>query len=289
MRAKDSVAIILFFFICGCPLSKQVPQCPPGENERRECGKCGLQERTCTEEGWSSWSECRDEGVCNPGDSRESPEEECGNCGHKAYTCRPDCSWGPAECKGEGSCEPGEIRKRENEKGLPQIRECRTGCSWGRWMELHELDGYGKARFGMDRQEVLAFYKEQGPREVEDKIVVRAPYQGKETPHVFEFSEGELFAVSVVFSGGDWSSRDYIDKYNALLGPLREKYGDPADYDHDQEYPTYCLWKGSRGNVLLWLDRKGESGYFLMIRFYDPEAQRSFLDEKASGGQASEA
>ncbi|MFO8058199.1 MAG: hypothetical protein R6V10_12970 [bacterium] len=281
MRAKALIFVLLFTLVYGCPLQIQEPECSPGATETRECGNCGVRERSCTEAGWGAWSECRNEGGCSPGDKREDLEEPCGKCGHQVYTCGPDCSWEKADCADEGACEPGDIEKRENEKGPPEIRECRSDCSWGRWMEFHELDGYGKARFGMDQKQVLELYQEHDPREVEDKIVVRVPYEDENTPHVFEFANGELFAVSVVFSGDKWSSSDYIDKYNDLLGGLREKYGDPAEYDHDQEYPTYCLWKGRKGNVLLWLDKKSESGYFLMVRHYDPAAQETFLQEKA--------
>ncbi len=292
MRAKLLIIFLLFSLTHGCPLAevKNVSEsCTPGETEKEKCGNCGVRERTCTEEGWSSWSDCREEGACKPGEKREAPDGPCGDCGHKVYTCLSSCEWNKGDCTDEGACTPGDIESRENRKGKKEVRECGADCSWGRWMDLHQLDGYEDARFGMSKEEVLTLYEKQGPRVVEDKIVVKVAYQGEKTPHVFEFKDDELYAVSIIFSGEDWKKAAYIDKYNKLLGELREKYGDPPDYDHDQEYPTYCLWKGQSGNLLLWLDKKGEDGYFLMIRIYDPHAQKSFLQQKTQSRNVKEA
>jgi|GEM_PF-6915006 len=283
MRAKLLILVLFVALTCGCPLVtvKDVSEdCTPGETETEKCGGCGVRDRTCTEDGWSSWSDCRDQGACKPGEKRDAPDEPCGNCGHKVYICSKSCEWDSGQCTDEGACTPGDIESRENDSGKKEVRECGEDCSWGRWMDLHQLDGYGDARFGMEQKEVLAIYEKHGPRVVEDKIVVKLDYENEKTPHVFEFSENGLYAVSIIFSGDDWKSAEYIDKYNELLGKLRQKYGDPGDYDHDQEYPTYCLWKGQSGNLLLWLDKKGEDGYFLMIRIYDPRAQESFLQQK---------
>lgn len=91
----------------------EVPEkCTPPLSDKRACGKCGTQTRTCQSTGtWGSWGTCSDEdpaAECSIGEKRTV---DCGNCGKQTDTCdNTTCMWNAGTCSGEGECAPGEIK-----------------------------------------------------------------------------------------------------------------------------------------------------------------------------------
>lgn len=66
--------------------------CSPGASERRGCGRCGSQTRTCGSNcQWGGWSGCSGEGPCQAGESQSEP---CCDCGTRSRLCNNSCQWG---------------------------------------------------------------------------------------------------------------------------------------------------------------------------------------------------
>ncbi len=110
------------------------PCTEPGDIEKRVCGKCGRQIRTCAvSRVWNPWKPCEDEipdAECAIGEVRV---EECGNCGKEKDTCDPvECTWVVGTCTGEGPCGPGDIDRTPASCPPGEYREriCDTKCSW---------------------------------------------------------------------------------------------------------------------------------------------------------------
>lgn len=87
------------------------------------CGNCGTQSRDCDPNTgmWSEWGECKGEGMCKAGDSRD-----CG-AGMK-QACGDDCRWAEAcgSCPGTADCAPGQTRACGN-RGT---QRCGADCHW---------------------------------------------------------------------------------------------------------------------------------------------------------------
>ena len=104
--------------------------CTPGEQKDQNCGNCGSQTSTCSNNcTWGQWSPCNGEGDCNPGQSKY--EGSCGDCGQAKYTCSNQCFWDYSGCTGEGQCSPGSS-KLEGSCGKCGQKEysCSNSCSW---------------------------------------------------------------------------------------------------------------------------------------------------------------
>jgi len=108
---------------------------PSGKLEKRDCGKCGTQERICLDGLWGSWGVCSGEtGECVP---LTTGDETCGKCGKRSRTCATDCTWSYGPCGSEGLCSSGE--KETSYSTLPdgavlcRSRTCGTSCTWGSW------------------------------------------------------------------------------------------------------------------------------------------------------------
>ncbi|MBL8722272.1 MAG: hypothetical protein JNL79_40195 [Myxococcales bacterium] len=87
-------------------------KCTPPLTDKRACGMCGTQTRSCTASGsWGAWGACGDEisgAECSIGEKRTT---ECGNCGKQNDTCdNTTCTWNTGTCTGEGECAEGEIK-----------------------------------------------------------------------------------------------------------------------------------------------------------------------------------
>ena len=77
----------------------EIRECEEDATETQSCGLCGLQVRTCSQEGaWSQWGACSDEGVCAPGDSQTWA---CGQGQVATRLCDDSCGWGSM-----GTCGP---------------------------------------------------------------------------------------------------------------------------------------------------------------------------------------
>ncbi len=78
--------------------------CSPGDTEDRDCGNCGLETRSCGNDGtWGEFGACAGEGDCTPGDT----EGRACDGGAEQRTCETSCVWsayGPCE----GGCASGE-------------------------------------------------------------------------------------------------------------------------------------------------------------------------------------
>ena len=102
-------------------------ECTSGEEDRRDCGRCGTEVRTCSSGSWSSWSSCTGEGVCPPGDVEN---QDCGRCGTQTRTCTDTCNWGTwSSCTDEGVCSPGETDGSVCD--ACSQRTCSDYCLWG--------------------------------------------------------------------------------------------------------------------------------------------------------------
>src|SRR5258708_2314262 len=71
-----------------------------GDIDKRACGKCGTQFRTCGAGGvWKDWQPCDGEKIdaeCAIGETRDGT---CGNCGTEKDTCDPTaCTWSLGSC-----------------------------------------------------------------------------------------------------------------------------------------------------------------------------------------------
>lgn len=107
--------------------------CAPGVEDTRSCTRCGVERRTCSEEGeWSEWSTCMDQGTCDPG-SEEI--QGCGDNGSQSRVCNMECQWGAYETCTQ--CEDGESEPcYDGAQGVAGVGACVQGmrsCSRGQW------------------------------------------------------------------------------------------------------------------------------------------------------------
>lgn len=114
----------------------EVPEkCTPPLTDKRACGKCGTQTRSCQATGtWGSWGTCTDEdpaAECSIGEKRTT---DCGNCGKQNDTCdNTTCTWNAGTCSGEGECAPGEIKTSTASCTVPgEVRTltCSATCKY---------------------------------------------------------------------------------------------------------------------------------------------------------------
>ena len=101
--------------------------------ETKECGNCGIQERSCDAATctWGTWGECQEGAGCGIGDSET---KSCGDCGEQTRLCESDCIWGDwGSCDGEGSCAPSEKQSQPCGSCGQQERTCTASCEWGNW------------------------------------------------------------------------------------------------------------------------------------------------------------
>ena len=75
-------------------------ECEPNSMEERACALCGIEIKTCAEDGtWNEWSECSQQGVCQPGNMET---QVCNEIGTQQRVCTNECQWGDfgpcAEC-----------------------------------------------------------------------------------------------------------------------------------------------------------------------------------------------
>lgn len=98
----------------------------------RACGKCGIQEALCRDDGAgkgivSDYSLCKNEtGVCEAGAS-----QACGNCG--TQTCSNSCKWNTCTGQPAGSCSPGTTQFDTVSCTQPNTyvqRSCKDTCAW---------------------------------------------------------------------------------------------------------------------------------------------------------------
>ena len=117
----------------------------------QSCGNCGTQTRVCNNGMWSGWSDCGQQGECEPGKTQScggggsqscntsckwgdclgqicqgSDTQACGNCGSQKRTCNNGTWSGWGDCTGEGVCKPGDETKCPS--GAPQ--RCTDKCEW---------------------------------------------------------------------------------------------------------------------------------------------------------------
>ncbi len=110
--------------------------CTPGDLDKRACGKCGKQIRTCDAAGqWNAWKACEDEiadAECSIG---ETKSDACERCGTIKSTCDPvSCTFNAGACTGSGECEPGDVVKSSASCTTPgeiRIKTCSDKCSFG--------------------------------------------------------------------------------------------------------------------------------------------------------------
>lgn len=100
--------------------------CSAGEVETLDCGNCGVQTRTCVDDGWGDWTECHNEGVCGLG---EEITVQCEMCAIRVDTCSDTCQWVAGVCDGGGACEPDSID--DNGCAGATRRICDDTCAWG--------------------------------------------------------------------------------------------------------------------------------------------------------------
>jgi len=102
----------------------------PGVSQQA-CGNCGTQMRRCNSDtgAWSAWSECTDEGQCDPGSTRA-----CGDNDSGTETCSENCAWSGV-CEGEVKpCPAGPTTQACPRCGGTQMRICNTSTGeWGPW------------------------------------------------------------------------------------------------------------------------------------------------------------
>jgi len=118
------------------PGETPTPVCTPGDLDKRACGKCGKQIRSCGATGeWLAWKACEDEIADAECSIAETRSDVCGNCGTQKDTCDPvSCTWTTGACEKEGECEAGtsEISTAScTTPGEVRTRECSTTCKWG--------------------------------------------------------------------------------------------------------------------------------------------------------------
>jgi hypothetical protein len=127
-----------------------------GSNQQ-PCGNCGTQKRACDGNSgtWSAWSECTEQGACQPNQVRACGSsgtqvcgancqwgtacndqvcggpttQACGNCGVQTRTCdsttgRPS-AW--SACMDQGVCKPNAT----NACGSQGTQTCGQNCQWG--------------------------------------------------------------------------------------------------------------------------------------------------------------
>lgn len=116
------------------------------------CGDCGTRSRTCNNGTWSEWSDCSDEGECEPDSTRACgtggtqvcggsctfgeclgqacsgpTSEPCGRCGTHARTCA-NGAWSEwSACSDQGTCEPNTTQSC----GSSGTQTCTIECEWG--------------------------------------------------------------------------------------------------------------------------------------------------------------
>jgi hypothetical protein len=109
-------------------------------NRSDSCGSCGKQISICTDGKWSKFGQCKDEGVCTPGEFEES---SCSNQSVKSRQCTVQCVWSNwGQCHILGECDPGSTEKKEcgnSDIGAcefgEQSRTCQDKFYWGEWGE----------------------------------------------------------------------------------------------------------------------------------------------------------
>ena len=106
--------------------------CKPHSSEKRACGNCGSQTRTCSAScGWSSWTACAGQGTCKPSTKQQ---KICGSCGTQTSVCSSSCQWGAwGACSSAGICKPGETKTQACGKCGSQSRSCSSKCIWSSW------------------------------------------------------------------------------------------------------------------------------------------------------------
>ncbi len=75
--------------------------CSPSQTQA--CGMCGTQ--SC--EAGFTWGACSQQGVCTPGETRETPCSD--RCGVRVDTCTDHCQWVIGACE-QGVCSPGDLQ-----------------------------------------------------------------------------------------------------------------------------------------------------------------------------------
>lgn len=101
--------------------------CSPGQQERRGCGNCGTQTRTCGSNcQWGGWGGCDGQGVCAAGSTQSEP---CCDCGQRTRRCNGSCQWdGWGDCGG-----PDPSPAQACATGKPGVcaqgtQRCLSGC-----------------------------------------------------------------------------------------------------------------------------------------------------------------
>ena len=113
--------------------SQITTDCAPGAVEERPCMRCGVERKTCSDEGeWGEWGGCEDSGVCDPG-AEES--QGCGEGGSQSRVCGMDCQWEDfSSCV---QCEDGETESCYSgpamSAGVGACVEGTRSCSRGQW------------------------------------------------------------------------------------------------------------------------------------------------------------
>ncbi len=69
--------------------------CSPGETQSETCGNCGTRVDVC-EEGSFTPGRCVGEGPCAPGETQTG--DPCGRCGVQQRSCSPTCGWSDWRC-----------------------------------------------------------------------------------------------------------------------------------------------------------------------------------------------
>ena len=110
----------------------QTCECDPGDEETRDCSRCGTETRTCGSDcHWNSWSTCDNQGECEAGDTEQ---QSCPRCGTETRTCGSDCHWNSwSTCDNQGECEAGDT---ENCGDCGGTRTCESDCHWGECQEV---------------------------------------------------------------------------------------------------------------------------------------------------------
>jgi len=118
----------------GCTWSScSEPPCTPGQTKQQACGRCGMGNATCQNNGsWSPPVSCTGEGECAAGVS-----QACGT--NKTQTCTASCSWGTCQTQ---ECSPGETSTEAC--GFCGMRA--RSCDAGQWSAFGACDNPGECQ-----------------------------------------------------------------------------------------------------------------------------------------------
>lgn len=112
----------------GCEVCPAGSPCEPGDTKVDACGRCGMQDFTCTSQcKWKTSGGCLNQGVCSPG---QQQSQSCpGNCSTQSRACDGSCTWGQfGACSPSGPCSPGDHETSGCASG--QERICMSNCQW---------------------------------------------------------------------------------------------------------------------------------------------------------------